>query len=670
MEGLFEHLLKEFQLPFTSSIAVFTVILFIILVSPLVLKRIGIPGIVILILSGLVVGPYGLNILERTIAIDLFATIGLLYIMFIAGLEIDLKDFGKTRNKSITFGFFTFALPLLIGYPVCLYVLGMSIKASLLTSSMFATHTLVSYTTVSKFGITKNEAVAVSVGGTILTDTAVLVLLAFMMGNEHAGGIGMSFWINLILFLGIFSIILFVLVPWLTRWFFTKLESERYSHFIYVLLIVFIAAFLTRAANLEPIIGAFFAGLALNKLIPHNSPLMERIEFIGNALFIPIFLISVGMLVDLRVVLNGPWALIVALVLTVVALIGKWLAAFVTSLLLKFSSDQRNLIFGLSSSHAAATLAVILVGFKSGILDENILNGTILLILITCLFSSVVTERASKRIATHTEIDLPERKTSVQKILIPIANIQNLEFLLGFSILIRDPSSKNSIKVLSITGNDDQVDGLQADSQSTINSLLSANKWKVNVEAVTRVDVNVASGIARASQELEMTHIIQGWPLRIGMKQRLLGEHTENIVHQSDRNIFFCQFHSSIESCRDIHIYVPPLMVLEFGFIDCFRCVTNAATKLKCELTIYCNEKSKDFITSAGLLGDNTSVLFKSDFDTFWKISTESLPVVFIAREGSISYTTDSDNIAKRMEVEFGQNRILVYPQQYTESTS
>ena len=411
------------------------------------MRKLNIPGIIGLIISGVIIGPYGLNILEKNAAVDLFSTIGLLYIMFIAGLELDMNEFKVNRNKSLLFGFFTFIIPLAIGFPVCYYLLGYDLNASLLTASMFATHTLVAYPIVSKLGVSKNQAVAITVGGTILTDTAVLILLAVIIGNKE-GNLSQDFWIRLGISLTIFSAIMFIIIPKIAKWFFMKLESEKHSHYIFVLSVVFFAAFLAEVAGVEAIIGAFVAGLALNKLIPHSSALMNRIEFIGNSLFIPFFLISVGMIVDVGVIISGPGALVIAGTLTVVALAGKWLAAFFTQIVFRYSPVQRQLIFGLSSSHAAATLAVILVGYKAGILDDNILNGTIILILVTCLVASFVTEKAAKKIALAMDDDtsdlMQQNKMNNEKILMPIANIENIEKLLEFSIFIRDKKSETT----------------------------------------------------------------------------------------------------------------------------------------------------------------------------------------------------------------------------------
>jgi Kef-type K+ transport system membrane component KefB len=404
MTDFLNHLFHEFHLPLQNPVLIFSLVLFIILLSPILLSKLNIPGIIGLILSGVAIGPFGFNILAKTSAIDLFSTIGLLYIMFIAGLELDLNQFKINRNKSLVFGFLTFIIPLSIGFPVCHYFLGFNLQASLLTASMFATHTLVAYPIVSKLGISKNQAVAVAVGGTILTDTAVLILLAVIIGS-HNGSLNQEFWIRLIVSLSIFSGIMFLIIPRIAKWFFRKLESEKHSHYIFVLSVVFFSAFLAEVAGVEPIIGAFVAGLSLNKLIPHSSALMNRVEFIGNSLFIPFFLISVGMLVNVRVIFQGNNALIVAVTLTAVAIGSKWIAAYLTRKIYHFTKAEGSIIFGLSGAHAAATLAVILVGYNAGILNEYVLNGTIILILITCVVASFVSEKAAKKILIEQETD-------------------------------------------------------------------------------------------------------------------------------------------------------------------------------------------------------------------------------------------------------------------------
>ncbi len=360
------------------------------------MAKIKVPHIVGYILAGVLIGPYCLDLLKKNLAVDLFSTIGLLYIMFIAGIELDLVEFKKNSHKSLIFGILTFSIPIAIGFPVCYYLLGYPLLTSVLTSSMFATHTLVAYPIISKYRVSENEAVAITVGGTILTDTAVLIILAIIIGAKN-GGLTTAFWLNLIGSLTVFTLVVFLVVPRVAKWFFSKPESGKTSHYVFILACMFFSAMLAQMAGVEPIIGAFIAALALNKLIPKPSKLFDNIEFVGNAIFIPFFLISVGMIINLKVLFSGEGAIIVAVTLTAVALIGKWMAAFFTQKLYHYSNNQRQLIFGLSSSHAAATLAIILIGYKSKIIDDNILNGTIILILVTCMTASIVTEIASKK---------------------------------------------------------------------------------------------------------------------------------------------------------------------------------------------------------------------------------------------------------------------------------
>jgi len=533
MEGnYFSHLVQEFDTPLQNPVLVFSILLFIILLSPILLRKLKIPSIIGLIISGVIIGPHGLNIVEQNSAIKLFSTIGMLYIMFIAGLELDLKEFQRNKNKSLVFGMFTFIIPLVFGFPVCYYFLGYDFTASLLISSMFSTHTMVSYPIVSKFGISKNEAVAITVGGTILTDTAVLILLAVIL-NSNSGGLSMAFWVQLLASLAVFSGIMFWIIPKIAVWFLQRLESEKTSHYIFVLSIVFLAAFLAEIAGVEPIIGAFVAGLALNKHIPYSSSLMNRIEFIGNAIFIPIFLISVGMLVDIAVLLNGPVAVIVAVTLSVVALIGKWLAAIATSGIFKYSVNQRNLIFGLSSSHAAATLAIILIGFQTNIIDENALNGTILLILVTCLVATMVTENTARKIIkSESEEPAVEYGTSdAENIMIPIADIESMETLVELAVYLKNKKSKDPLTILSVVPHDEEAENNLIKARNNLQKLVKiASAHEIDVNVMATIDHNIAGGILRASREEMIDMIVIGWPRKVRLFDRCIETKTETIT--------------------------------------------------------------------------------------------------------------------------------------------
>jgi Kef-type K+ transport system membrane component KefB len=682
MTDFFKHLMQEFELPLGNPVLIFSLILFIILLSPILLRKLNIPGIIGLIIAGVVIGPYGLNILEKNSAIDLFSTIGLLYIMFIAGLELDMNEFKSNRNKSLLFGLFTFIFPLGIGFPVCYYLLEYDFNASFLIASMFATHTLVAYPIVSKLGVSKNQAVAITVGGTILTDTAVLIILAVIMGNSQ-GNLNSEFWIRLGVSLAIFFAIMFLIIPRIAKWFFRKLESEKHSHYIFVLSMVFLAAFLAEVAGVEPIIGAFVAGLALNKLIPHSSALMNRIEFIGNSLFIPFFLISVGMLVNVSVILSGPTALIVAGTLSVVALFSKWFAALFTQLIFKYSKAQRQLIFGLSSAHAAATLAVILVGYKAEILDENILNGTIILILITCIVASFATEKAAKKIVIESEDDteglVKSNNAHSEHILLPIANVSNIEKLLEFAIFIKDKKSVNPISILSVVSNNKEAEINILKARNKLEEFVkqaSASETKVNV--ITTIDHNPASGIVRISREIMADIIILGWPQRTGFIDKLIGEKVDGILSNTDKTTFICHLEKPLVLHKRIVIVAPPLTEHENGFDLWLGKTAKFAQELSIPIILYCNEATEKAVQKSfkkAKLTPSITINSFTDWDDFFVLSRhihkDDLFILVSARKGATSYISVLENLPTKLEKHFTTNsRLVIYPQQFTDNLS
>src|SRR5690554_5799882 len=627
-----KHLIDGFTPPLENPVIIFSLILFIILIIPNILNRIKIPGIIGLIIAGIIIGPKGLNFfIEEDSFVEIFSTIGLLYIMFIAGLELDLNLFKANRNKSIAFGFLTFIIPLGLGFPIFYYLLhpidpNIDLNASLLIASMFATHTLLTYPIVSKLGISKNRAVAITVGGTILTDTAVLLLLAVIIGS-HNGNLSKEFWIQLIISLILFSAIMFIVMPRIAKWFFRKLESEKHSHFIFVLSVVFFASFLAEVAGLESIIGAFFAGLALNKLIPASSALMNRIEFIGNSLFIPFFLISVGMKVDLAVIFEGPTALIIAAVLTVVALAGEWLAAWATQLIFKFTKTDRQLIFGLSSAHAAATLAVIMVGVNEGILDDNVLNGTIILILVTCIVASFATEKAAVKAVLEGEQALPDEdgdKHKDEQILIPIANPKNMSKVLEFAILIKDKKSKNPLDILTVVPNDTEAEiNIKKANEGLEEFIKDATASDTQADIISTIDHNPGSGMARMAKETMADIILLGWPRRIGFIDKLIGEKLD-LVLKTDKLLFICDFHTPMIDNKKIAVAVPPFAELEMRFELWVDKVTELAKELSLPLVFYCNEtteKTLQKLADDKGVGKNTSFELLDDWNDFLILS-------------------------------------------------
>lgn len=656
-----------FHLPITEPVIVFGIVLFVILAIPLLFTRLRIPGIIGLILSGMILGPSGLNILESKGSIELLGTVGLMYLMFLAGLELDMQTFSKSRNRSLTFGALTFIVPLSIGYLVCLWVLGFNQIASLLVASMFSTHTLISYPIVSRFRITKIEPVSITIGGTIITDTLVLLLLVVITALTK-GNLTYVFWIELtvktLLYLG-FIIFIF---PKIGKWFFRNITGEPISQYVFVITMVFFAGGLAKLVGIEPIIGAFLAGISFNRQIPNSSTLMNRIEFIGNALFIPFFLIFVGMFIDLKVFLSGWEAIKDAIVLITVALTTKWLAAFFTQKLFMYKRVYRKLIYGLSSSHAAATIAVILIGYQIGIIDINVLNAIIILILVTCLVSSFVTEHASRQIVV---MEKPQEQTSDinERILVPISNPETIDVLIEFANYLKTHHHKNSIYTLMVVKNENEVVASKAAMSRAIEIGSSAD---YKVETATRVDVNVAAGVIRACKELMISDIVMGWNGNISTKQWIFGSLLENLLTGIRQPIFVAGFKQPLNTFNQIKILIPPFAEYETGFLQWLKALKNLNYQTKTKLKfVVVAENSNNFIIALekSKLRLNYSVEQIGSWEDFFKPETEipdnELLFFVSAREGSISYSTKLDSIPRQISKRFkNKSFVIVYPSQ------
>lgn len=671
MIKILENLQHIFKTPFQSSVLVFVVILFVILLAPILFRSLRIPGIIGLIIAGLVIGPHALNLIEKNSAVNLFSTIGLLYIMFLAGLELDLKEFKKNKHKSFVFGFFTFIFPLAIGFPVCRYLLGFGLETSLLVGSMFSTHTLVTYPIVSRLGISRNKAVGVTVGGTMLTDTAVLIILAVIAGSV-GGEINSEFWIRFTISVLLFMAIVFLLIPKLTSWFFRNLENEKNSHFIFVLSMVFLSAFLSEVAGLEPIIGAFAAGIALNKLIPRTSTLMNRVEFVGNTLFIPFFLISVGMLINPKVVFQGPPALIIAGTLTIVALVGKYVAAWATSLMFKYSSHYRNLIFGLSSSHAAATIAVIMVGFRIGIVDENILNGTIVLILVTCLVASFVTESSAKKVLLEEEVEIPKETTlRDQKILVPIYNPKNMERLLDLAMSIKMPKNPFPIVSLSVVEDDQKAMGKLVEARKMLEkAMVHASASDQKVEIITTIGQNVPSGIKRVAKEIFATEIIIGFALKRQFTDILFGNTIKYIVENTWQSVWVCSISPNLFKYKKITVVCPKYAEREYGFNHWLSRIMRLSDTLGVPIELLSTFQTFEQIGRYLKKNKSNASVRHIEF-THWNdltsissfVLSTDLVIIILPRKGGVSYENNQEGIPRLMSRNFeNYNFILVYP--------
>ncbi len=666
-------LMFHFSLPFKDNVLIFSLVLFIILLAPMLLKKLRAPGIIGLILAGIAIGPNGFNLLLKNASIELFGTVGLLYIMFLAGLDIDLYDYKKNKNKSIVFGLLTFTIPFSVGIVVSYYFLHYAILPSVLLASMFSTQTLVAYPIVSKLGLNKSDTVTIAIGGTIITDTLVMLVLAIV---ENLAGKEIDNWFlfKLIGSLLIFGIVVLWLVPLISRWVFKTIAGDGGTQYIFVLAMVFASAFMAKLAGFEPIIGAFLAGLALNRLIPQSPALLNRIHFVGNSIFIPFFLINVGMVVDLKVFFKGYEALLVSGTIVVVALITKWLAAFATQKIYKLSRTEGNLLFGLSTAHAAAILAVALVGFNLGLLNENVLNGTIVLILISCLISSFVTEYAARKLTiTENERNITSNYF-IDRILIPVSNPANIEPLVEFVVNIKDALATEPVYPLTVVKDDNEANEIVNKNSKLLESAFNhISAGEIKVQMVTRIDLNIASGISRAIKEKMITTVVMGAPGKSSTANKFFGSVLDNLLLYTEQTIWVCHFQTSIDAFKKILVFVPENAHLEKGFDRWIKTILTLTKQKRIKLEFHSSALTLKEIEKAFKF---SRIIFPATYHVFENWETlyaitqhengNSLFIIINARQGSVSYNGKTNDISQKLmkNEDEAKNFIVVYPEQ------
>ena len=641
-------------LPVKNPVLILALTLLIILFAPLVLKRFRIPGIIGLIIAGVIIGPHTLHIIEKSTSFELFSKTGLLYIMFLAGLEIDMQEYKQNRTKSIVFGAFTFFIPITIGYLVCIYIFGFSLWPALLLASMFSTHTLLSYPIVSNMGIVKNRAVQVSFGGTIITDSAVLILLG-VITNVVGGEINAMFWFRLVISLGLLGFAVLYLLPKVSRWFFRNIEGQGSSQYIYVLAVVFISGFFSELAGVEPIIGAFLAGLALNRVIPHNSVLMNRVIFIGNTLFIPFFLISAGMLVDFTVFLKGTDALVFAGILSLVALATKWLAAQVTGAIYKYTKFEKRVMFGLSASHAAATLAVIKVGYDIGLFDQNVINGTIILILVTCMVSSFVTERAARKIAIADKEISKKIIDRTERILIPVSNPENIARLIDLALIIKDDKSQEPIYPLSIVEEnedaDEKINIVKKVIDGIVEQIASVDK---KVQVLKKVDLSIVDGIARTVKAYSISDVLISWKAQQGTGNLIFGSIADNLLVKTKQSIIISKVIQPLNSYKRVIVLLAPNSELESGFNLVIRKINAILKQIGNNGIVYGQQKTINAFTNLNKdkKREFYNYLMVTSFDgsdILNDVKEDDLYVFLSGRKQTVSFDFHIDNMPKTL---------------------
>lgn len=673
----------SFSLPVTDPTWIFLIVLVIILFAPLLLTKLKIPHIIGMILAGILVGEHGLNILERDSSFQLFGQVGIYYIMFLAGLEMDLEDFKKNKSKTFFFGLATFIIPMALGIWTGMDILGYSLVTSTLLASMYASHTLIAYPIISRYGLSRQRSVSISIGGTAITVTLALLILAGISGM-YKGTIDSLFWLMMMVKVAVVLFIIIYVYPRLSRWFFRRYD-DSVMQYVFVLALVFLACGMMSFIGMEGILGAFIAGMVLNRFIPRVSPLMNRIEFIGNALFIPYFLIGVGMIIDLRTMFEGGEALKVTVVMTVVATLAKWLAAWVTQLVYKMDKVERQMIFGLSNAQAVATLAAVLIGYEiilpdgSRLLNDDVLNGTVVMILFTCIISSVVTERASAKMAQR----LADSKTGEEsmevnrRILVPIANPETVDNLVNMALMMRGNSRNDSIIALSVAndGNDTHTGNVANCRKLLEKAAMVGAAADVSVEMVSRYDINIASGILHTMKEHDVTEVVIGLHRRSNVVDSIFGTIFSSLVKGTNKQLMIAKCIMPVNTLRRIVVAVPAKAEYESGFTRWVETVCAIGMQTGCKLHFFAPQPTLSRI--AGTVAKRHKSL-RADYSELdnWddlllltgQVNDDHLLITVSSRHGGISYDPSFEKLPSQLLKYFAYcSFAVIIPEQFGE---
>ena len=709
-----ELLFDLLNLPLQDPVLIFSVVLGIILFAPIIFDKIRIPHIVGMILAGMILGPNGINLLSHDSSFELFGQVGILYIMFVAGIDMDMNDFKQNKNKSIVFGIFTFLIPMILGsvtgyYLIKEIILTASGEASDITwlqgdpstnitlikycglsavvlASMYASNTLIAYPIISRFGVAKQRSVNITVGGTMITTILSLLVLAIILEVVRQGSIDYMFWVKLTISLGIYSVILFYLYPLVGRWFFKRF-NDNIAQYIFVLSMVFLSSFLAKMAGVEYIIGAFIAGVTLNRLVPRRSPLMNRIDFVGNAIFIPFFLISVGMIVNFKVIFDGYLTIVTAIVMTVVATLAKYLAAKLTQKVYKMEPEEGTMIFGLSNAQAAATLAAVTIayniiigtaadGSEIRLLSEEILNGTIVMILVTCTISSILTEKAARKLALKTDLETSENNYNPEnRILIPVANPETLDSLMELALLIKEKKDKQPVYALKVIDDFQNAEKVSQGKKLLDRASNIGAGADIKVKRISRYDLNISSGICNVVKEKNISDVVLGLHNKSTATDSFFGNMTDSLLSGVNRMIYIYKSVQPMSTIKRVVVATPPKCEFESGFNKWCNRVFTLASQTGGELVFYCTKETKEAIKEMATR-TKTSVkivyFLLADWEDFLILTREvhfnDLLLVVTARKQSISYTPELEKLPKQLGNYFSENSFIVlYPEQFKE---
>ncbi|MDR6919412.1 MULTISPECIES: cation:proton antiporter [Chryseobacterium] len=670
--------IHNLSFPIEDPVLKFLLVLIIILAAPLLLNKIKVPHLLGLIIAGAVIGPNGFNVLARDSSIVVTGTTGLLYIMFLAGLEIDMGDFKKNKWKSLTFGLYTFIVPFVLGYLGGYYILHFSMLTSILFASLFSSHTLIAYPLVSKLGIAKNKAVNITVGGTMITDILALLVLAVIVGMSQ-GDVGTEFWVKLSVSFIVFALIVLIVFPIIGRWFFKKVD-DKISQYIFVLVMIYLAAMLAELAGVEAIIGAFFAGLALNRLIPHTSSLMNRVEFVGNAIFIPFFLISVGMLIDFKVFFKSWETLEVAGIMLAASIGGKYLSAVATQKTFRLSKEEGKLIFGLSSASAAATLASVMVGYniilsetETGepvrLLNEHVLNGSILLILISCTISSFISLASAQKIAESDNEDTVSGNTHEEEnILLAVNHEKTVERMVNLGILIKAHSNTEDLFALNVINEDKNESSVKNAEKLLHQAADAAAAADVKMQTLKRYDNDVINGVSNVIKEQNITDLIIGLEDEKGFSPSFVYNLYNGYLQNDDVNVLVYHAAQPLSTIKKYAVMIPENAHKEAGFFHSLLRVWNIARNSGATIIFYAPENILDIlqkiIKKANIEAEFIIMNTWQDGErTAAQLKDDEALILFMAKRGMQSYIPQMRLIPELLNRYLNDNNyLLIFP--------
>lgn len=672
------HLAQYF--PITDPTLTFFVVLLIILLAPIIMGKLRIPHIIGMVLAGVVVGKYGLNILVRDNSFELFGRVGLYYIMFLAALEMDMESIRKNRNRLLIFALLTFTVPLLLTYFMGIHLLNYGITASLLLGCIMASNTLVAYPIVSRYGLQRKPSVTLSVGSSIISLIFSLIMLAAIVAsNKGEGSIG--FWLFFVSKFVIYCAAAIFLLPRLTRWFLRR-YSDAVMQFIFVLASLFLCAALSAAIGLEGIFGAFLSGLILNRYIPSVSPLKNRLEFIGNAVFIPYFLIGVGMLINVRLLFTGGGILWAVICITFFGTLGKAIAAYAACFGFRMPISSGHMMFGMTSAHAAGAIAMVMVGMNllgedgSPLVSAQMLNAVIVMILFTCIISSVITEQSAQRIILRDK-ELPveaHRKANDQRILVPVKYPEYAERLMNMAILMLNRKQTRGLVALNVVYDGEHMHRNMEQGNRLLEQMTQYCAGSdIQIQTQTRIAANIANGIKHAFKEFQATEILIGMHTHKEVSTKFWGEFHQSLFNGLNQQITMARLAQPLNTIRRIQVAVPSRAEFEPGFYRWLERLSRIAGNLECRIQFHGRTETLSLVNE---YIKNRHPQVRADYSNMdhWNelpklandVADDHLFVIVTARKGTVSYKNALEYLPDEIQRYFnGKNLVIIFPDQY-----